>query len=75
MKTQWIVGSAVVIAVGLTLSSFLGVFESRVDYNTQVKPLLNKNCIACHGGVKKASGFSLLFKHEALAPAKSGKPA
>lgn len=75
MKTQWIVFSAVVIGVGLALSSFLGVFESRVDYNTQIKPLLNKNCIACHGGVKKASGFSLLFKHEALAPAKSGKPA
>ncbi|GAB4026295.1 hypothetical protein GCM10028773_54890 [Spirosoma koreense] len=57
------------------LSSFLGFFESRVDYNTQIKPLLNKNCIVCHGGVKKASGFSLLFKQEALAPAKSGKPA
>ncbi|MDB5239497.1 MAG: hypothetical protein JWP57_122 [Spirosoma sp.] len=75
MKTQWIIGSAVIMAVGLTLSSFLGVFENRVDYNTQIKPLLNKNCIACHGGVKKASGFSLLFRHEALAPAKSGKAA
>lgn len=75
MKTQWIAGSVVVVAVGLVLSSFLGVFENRVDYNTQIKPLLNKNCITCHGGVKKASGFSLLFKHEALAPAKSGKPA
>ena len=75
MRTQWIVISAVIIAVGLVLSSFLGVFESRIDYNTQVKPLLNKNCITCHGGVKKTSGFSLLFKHEALAPAKSGKRA
>ena len=75
MKNQWVIGSAAVVAVGLLLSSFLGVFEKRVDYNTQVKPLLNKNCIACHGGVKKTSGFSLLFKHEALAPAKSGKPA
>ncbi|AQG82643.1 DUF1553 domain-containing protein [Spirosoma montaniterrae] len=75
MKTQWMVLGAVGGAVALTLSSFLGVFEKRVDYNTQIKPILNKNCIACHGGVKKASGFSLLFKHEALAPAKSGKPA
>ncbi|MBC3784770.1 DUF1553 domain-containing protein [Spirosoma utsteinense] len=75
MKTQWIVLSAIIGSIGLALSSFLGVFENRVDYNTQIKPLLNKNCIACHGGVKKASGFSLLFKHEALAPAKSGKPA
>lgn len=73
MKTQWLMLGVVGFAVAVVLSSFLGVFESRVDYDTQIKPLLNKNCIACHGGVKKASGFSLLFKHEALAPAKSGK--
>ena len=73
MRTQWLflgIGGA---AGALVLSSFLGIFGNRVDYNTQIKPLLNKNCITCHGGVKKASGFSLLFKQEALAPAKSGK--
>ncbi len=75
MKTHWILVSAVGLALTVVLSSFLGFFESRVDYNTQIKPLLNKNCIVCHGGVKKASGFSLLFRHEAVAPAKSGKPA
>jgi hypothetical protein len=75
MKTQWILVGAGGIAVALMLSSFLGIFENRVDYNTQIKPLLNKNCIVCHGGVKKAGGFSLLFRHEAVAPAKSGKPA
>ncbi|GAB4048615.1 DUF1553 domain-containing protein [Spirosoma litoris] len=75
MKTQWILVGTAGVAVALLLSSFLGIFEKRVDYNTQIKPLLNKNCIACHGGVKKAGGFSLLFKQEALAPAKSGKPA
>ena len=46
-----------------------------VDYSTQVKPILNKNCIACHGGVKKQGGFSLLFQEEALGKTKSGKPA
>ncbi|GAB3702014.1 hypothetical protein GCM10027592_30940 [Spirosoma flavus] len=75
MHTRVIVFSGAIIGVGLLLSSFLGLFEERVDFNTQVKPILNKNCIACHGGVKKASGFSVLFRHEALAPAKSGKPA
>ncbi|GAB3687282.1 hypothetical protein GCM10027592_00620 [Spirosoma flavus] len=75
MKAQWLFIGVVGIAGALLLSSFLGIFEKKVDYNTQIKPLLNKNCIACHGGVKKASGFSLLFKHEAVAPAKSGKPA
>ncbi|MGV3561102.1 DUF1553 domain-containing protein [Larkinella arboricola] len=75
MKPQLLMAGGLAVVVALTLSSFLGVFEDKVDFNTQIKPLLNKNCIACHGGVKKASNFSLLFKHEALAPAKSGKPA
>ncbi|WP_460967170.1 DUF1553 domain-containing protein [Spirosoma migulaei] len=73
MRTQWILVGVAGLAMALLLSSFLGIFEKRVDYNTQIKPLLNKNCIVCHGGVKKAAGFSLLFKQEALAPAKSGK--
>jgi hypothetical protein len=46
-----------------------------VDYNTQVKPILNKKCISCHGGVKKKAGFSLLFQEEALAATASGKSA
>ncbi len=49
--------------------------DNRVDFNTEVKPILNKKCMACHGGVKKAGGFSLLFREEALGNTKSGKPA
>ncbi len=49
--------------------------DDKVDFNTQVKPILNKNCMACHGGVKRAAGLSLLFRQEALAPTESGKPA
>jgi len=47
----------------------------KIDYNTQVKPIFNKKCIACHGGVKQKGGFSLLFQEEALANTESGKPA
>ena len=46
-----------------------------VDFNADVKPLINKKCISCHGGVKRQSGFSLLFRQEALAINKSGKVA
>jgi len=46
-----------------------------IDYNTQVKPIFNKKCIVCHGGVKRKSGFSLLFRSDALAINESGKPA
>ena len=44
-----------------------------VDYNADVKPILNNKCISCHGGVKKQGGFSLLFEDEAKAKLKSGK--
>jgi hypothetical protein len=49
--------------------------DKKVDFNTEVKPLLNKKCITCHGGVKRQSGFSLLFRQDALAINKSGKAA
>src|SRR6185436_6943485 len=32
-------------------------------------------CIACHGGVRRKAGFSLLFRDDALAATESGKPA
>ncbi|NIJ50924.1 DUF1553 domain-containing protein [Dyadobacter arcticus] len=60
------------LAVGLW--SWWGNREnSGIDYNTQVKPILNKNCMGCHGGVKKAGDVSFLFEHEMLEPGKSGK--
>lgn len=43
-----------------------------IDYSTQVKPILNKRCISCHGGVRKKGGFSLLFEEEAKAQLTSG---
>jgi hypothetical protein len=54
------------------------VFSTRrpaIDFNTEVKPIFNKKCISCHGGVKKKAGFSLLFRSEAMANTESGKPA
>ncbi|MGD1893781.1 MAG: DUF1553 domain-containing protein [Cyclobacteriaceae bacterium] len=44
-----------------------------VDFNAEVRPILNKKCITCHGGVKRSGGFSLLFRSEALSPNESGK--
>lgn len=47
--------------------------NKRIDYNNDVKPILNKHCIGCHGGVKKAGNVSFLFEHEIFEPGKSGK--
>lgn len=47
--------------------------SSKIDFNTQVKPIFNKKCIICHGGVRAKSNFSLLFREDAMKAAKSGK--
>lgn len=70
-NTVWAAGGLAILAV--LYFSFIG--HDEVDYNTEVKPILNRKCLACHGGVKKSGGFSLLFQEEALAVTKSGKPA
>lgn len=49
--------------------------SDRVSFNDEIKPLINKHCIACHGGVKRNGGFSLLFRGDALDTTESGKPA
>ena len=47
----------------------------QIEFNRDIRPILNKNCIVCHGGVKQSGGFSLLFPDEALAVNESGRPA
>jgi hypothetical protein len=50
-----------------------GCKQKQIDFSAQVKPILNKHCISCHGGVKRSSDFSVLFRSEALDTAESGK--
>ncbi|MCE7922140.1 MAG: DUF1553 domain-containing protein [Haliscomenobacteraceae bacterium CHB4] len=64
---------AILAAAIITLPALLKT--SRIDYNTQVKPILNKKCISCHGGVKQKAGFSLMTREDALAATESGRPA
>ncbi len=47
----------------------------RISFNQQIRPILNDNCLVCHGGVKQQGGFSLLFPEDAYGPTDSGKPA
>ncbi|MBE7178420.1 MAG: hypothetical protein INR69_18610, partial [Mucilaginibacter polytrichastri] len=53
----------------------IALHRPTVDYSTQVKPILNRKCISCHGGVKQQGGFSVLFREDALGKTESGKPA
>ena len=57
--------------VVVATAAFLWPSED-VSFNADIRPIINNECIACHGGVKKSGGFSLLFEHEALSPMESG---
>jgi len=64
---------------GFSLFFALSACESKketsiIDYSSQVKPIINKHCITCHGGVKRQADFSLLFRQDALDTTESGKP-
>ncbi|TAH27310.1 MAG: DUF1553 domain-containing protein [Cytophagales bacterium] len=52
---------------------YTGTHNNSIDFNTQVRPILNAKCVSCHGGVKKAGGISFIFRDEALGKGKSGK--
>ena len=68
----FLISATVVVCIVVYMSFFI---QDPIDYNAEVKPIINKKCISCHGGVKKKAGFSLLFQEEALAATASGKPA
>lgn len=73
LKRSLIYGvSAIVVLVALYTQFYS---HTAVDFSTDVKPILNKHCISCHGGVKKNAEFSLLFEEEAFASTESGLPA
>ena len=59
-----------IAAIGVLLSRCK---EKQIDFSTQVKPILNKHCISCHGGVKRTANFSVLFRKEALDTTESGR--
>ncbi|MEO6674627.1 MAG: DUF1553 domain-containing protein [Ginsengibacter sp.] len=62
------------VVIVIVASAFImNVNHSIIDFNTQVKPIINQNCITCHGGVRRQANLSFLFRSEALKKTKSGK--
>ena len=47
---------------------------AEVDFAREIRPILNANCTACHGGVKEAGGVSFIYRDLALGKGESGKP-
>ena len=45
---------------------------TKIDFSSQVRPIFNQHCIACHGGIKQASELSFIRRATVTAKAESG---
>jgi hypothetical protein len=72
--------AVVVIGVGLAAWRGVGPFRYRrshdqqVSFSRDIRPILNQNCVFCHGGVRQKNGVSFIFREEALGTGKSRRP-
>ena len=44
-----------------------------IDFNRDVRPILNNKCMGCHGGVRQAGGISVQYPEDILGKGKSGE--
>jgi hypothetical protein len=65
---------AVASGVGATIFDHRPAPERKIDFNRDIRPIFNANCMACHGGVKQASNVSFSYREQALGRGKSGRP-
>ena len=65
---------AAVGGVGATIFGRQSVPEHNVDFNRDIRPIFNANCMGCHGGVKQASNVSFSYREQVLGKGKSGRP-
>jgi Protein of unknown function (DUF1549)/Protein of unknown function (DUF1553)/Planctomycete cytochrome C len=47
--------------------------HDQVDFSRDIQPILNQNCVHCHGGVRQKNGVSFIFREDALGVGKSGR--
>jgi Protein of unknown function (DUF1553)/Protein of unknown function (DUF1549)/Planctomycete cytochrome C len=74
------VALAAIALMGGGLAAWRGVgpfrytkFGDQVSFSRDIRPILNQNCVACHGGVRQKNGVSFIFREEALGVGKSGR--
>ncbi|MFC4995237.1 DUF1553 domain-containing protein [Rubritalea tangerina] len=62
-----------VAAVGAALVYVSARAEEKLSFANDIRPILNRNCTGCHGGVKMAGDVSFIYRDLALGKGKSGK--
>jgi hypothetical protein len=77
-RTAWVATAVLAIAVtgGVSATIFhrAATPQHQIDFNRDIRPIFNANCMACHGGVKQASNVSFSYREQALGRGKSGRP-
>jgi uncharacterized protein DUF1553/uncharacterized protein DUF1549/cytochrome c len=79
-RGYWIMALVAVALIGGELTTWRGVGPFRyarlgeqVSFSRDIRPILNQNCVVCHGGVRQKNGVSFIFREEALGVGKSGR--
>ena len=70
VKRRILVGSAALLS--FFIPSAFGQSASRIDFQTQVYPILAAKCIGCHGQARRDGGLSLSNYSNALEGGRSG---
>jgi hypothetical protein len=80
-RGYWIMALVAVVLIGGGLVTWRGAapfgytpFGEQVRFSRDIRPILNQNCVVCHGGVRQKNGVSFIFREEALGVGKSGRP-
>jgi hypothetical protein len=69
----WLLGLPSSCLLVVTLYFIHRGYDGEVHFSRDIRPILNQNCMPCHGGVRQKNGVSFLFREEALSRGKSGK--
>ena len=78
-KVSHVRSSCLFLATTLVLLAITTeIIAEEIDFNRDVRPLLNQHCTACHGGVKQAADISFVYRDQVVAPdgwiVEPGKP-
>ncbi|MEM1070664.1 MAG: PSD1 and planctomycete cytochrome C domain-containing protein, partial [Planctomycetota bacterium] len=57
-----------VLAWATVIGGSLWAEESKVDFQSQIRPILVASCSSCHGGVQQAGSVSFVYKEKVLPP-------
>ena len=69
----WMLGLPLVCVLLIAVYLLRRRSGDEVHFSRDIRPILNQNCMPCHGGVRQKNGVSFLFREEALGTGKSGK--